>query len=125
MRGSRPRASNPSTTARGRSAESLVARLLEDKGYLIVARNLRVGRDEIDLVALDGVTLVCVEVRARSAGALVHPLESITAAKRRKLRRSASRLATERGARDVRIDVVSVHGDEVEHIEGAIDFSEA
>lgn len=114
----------PSTTARGRAGEALAARYLEDRGYVILARNLRVGRDEVDLVALDGATLVCVEVRARRANSMVHPFESITATKRARLRRSASRHAVERGLRDVRIDVIAVIDGEVDHLVGAVDFSE-
>lgn len=117
-------ADSPSTTARGRAGESLAARYLEDSGYVILARNLRVGRDEVDLVALDGATLVCVEVRARRAGSMVHPFESITAAKRARMRRSASRHAIERSVRDVRIDVIAVIDGQIDHIEGAVDFSE-
>ncbi len=101
-----------------------MARWLEDKGYVIVARNLRVGRDEIDLLALDGATLVCVEVRAWRAGTMVHPLESITAAKRARMRRAAMRHAADRAVRDVRIDVAVVVDGAVEHLEGAVDFSE-
>ena len=114
----------PSTTVRGRAGESLAAQFLEDKGYVILARNLRVGRDEVDLVALDGATLVCVEVRARRTGAMVHPFESITATKRARMRRSAARHSIERGVRDVRIDVIAVVDGQIEHLEGAVDFSE-
>ena len=117
-------AASPSTTARGRAGEALAAQYLEDKGYVILARNLRVGRDEVDLVALDGATLVCVEVRARRAGAMVHPFESITAAKRARLRRSASRHSIERGICDARIDVIAVIDGQIDHLEGAVDFSE-
>ena len=116
--------SSQSSTARGRAAEALAATFLEQKGFVILARNHRVGRDEIDLVALDGATLVCVEVRSCRAGAMVHPLETLTYAKRAKMRRSAARLSVERRVADVRVDVVVVVDGVPELIEGAIDFSE-
>jgi putative endonuclease len=113
-----------STTERGRAAETLVAHFLEQHGYVILARNLRVGRGEIDLVALDGQTLVCIEVRSSRSGAMVHPLLSINATKRRRMRTAALKYAAQHRHADMRIDVVSVTGDEIEHLEGAIDFSE-
>lgn len=114
-----------STTARGRAAEARVALYLEQHGYVVVARNVRVGRDEIDVVAYDGATLVCVEVRSSRAGAMVHPLESLTAPKRLRMRRAAMRHAASLGLRDVRIDVVAVVDGVIDHHVGAIDFSES
>jgi putative endonuclease len=50
----------------GESAERLAVNHLEGKGYRIVARNMRMSNTgEIDIVALDGETLVFCEVRAR------------------------------------------------------------
>jgi len=40
------------------------------------------------------------------------------------MRRSASRHAIERSVRDVRIDVIAVIDGQIDHIEGAVDFSE-
>lgn len=113
-----------SSTARGRAAEALVAAHLEQNGYVIVARNLRVGRDEIDLIAFDGATLVCVEVRSCRAGAMVHPLETLTPAKLFRMRRSARRHAAVRGVADTRIDVVAVVDGVIDHHVGAVDFSD-
>ncbi len=113
-----------STTARGRRGESLAAAWLESQGYIILARNLRVGRDEIDILALDGETMVAVEVRAHRRSAMVHPLESLTATKRARLRRSAVRHAMDRNQQSVRIDVVTVTDGEIDHIPNAVDFSE-
>lgn len=117
-------ASPPSSTARGRAAEALVASHLEQKGYVVVDRNLRVGRDEIDLIAFDGATLVCVEVRSCRAGAMVHPLETLTPAKCSRMRRAAVRHAARRGVIDARIDVVAVVDGVIDHHVGAVDFSE-
>lgn len=53
----------------GDSAERAVAVALVAAGWIILARNVRVGRDEVDLVALDPgdpPTLVMVEVRSRT-----------------------------------------------------------
>ncbi len=53
---------------RGARGEAIAALWLEARGYTIVARNLRRGRREIDLVAARGATLVAVEVKWRQAG---------------------------------------------------------
>lgn len=62
----------------GSFGERLAAHHLEAAGYTILARNLRIGRHEIDLLARDGTTLVFVEVRTRrgSAGLAAESLEA-------------------------------------------------
>lgn len=56
---------------RGRLGENAAAKHLEKAGMKIVARNYRSGRDEIDIVALDGQSLVFVEVKTRAPDAMV------------------------------------------------------
>ena len=55
------------------------------RGLVIVARNFRTRRGEIDLIARDGTTLVFVEVRMRRSAAFGGAAASITAAKRSRL----------------------------------------
>jgi putative endonuclease len=75
---------------RGAAAEALAAEFLEAWGLTIVARNYRCRGGEIDLIARDGETLIFVEVRLRSDSAFGGAAESITAAKRRRLRFAAA-----------------------------------
>jgi putative endonuclease len=91
-------------------------------------RNLRVGRDEIDLLVQKDELVAIVEVRLRGAGAYEGPLASVDKKKRDKLVRAAERLWRERWSKDpnaprLRFDVVGVRIDErgthVEHIAGA------
>lgn len=49
----------------GKNGEDFAVDFLEGKGYKIIARNWRSGNLEIDIVALDGDTLVFVEVKTR------------------------------------------------------------
>ena len=74
---------------RGSQAEAHAARYLEAQGLQIVQRNYSCRYGEIDLIARDGVTLVFVEVRARSSNAFGGAAASITASKREKLTRTA------------------------------------
>ena len=51
----------------GNRGESLAAKYLEEKGYKILERNFRSGRNEIDIVAEDGDSIVFVEVKTTSS----------------------------------------------------------
>jgi putative endonuclease len=59
----------------GRRGEDLVARRLRAAGWRIIARNCRVKevRGEIDVIAMDGDTLVVVEVKTMRTGARSGP----------------------------------------------------
>jgi|SRR5688572_14791565 len=79
----------------GREGERIAARELERRGWRIVARNARVQgiRGELDVIALDGETLVVVEVKTGRACARSGPismLEMVGPAKQRKLRTLAA-----------------------------------
>ena len=51
----------------GNRGESIVASYLKEKGYKILERNFRSGRNEIDVVAEDGNSIVFVEVKTTSS----------------------------------------------------------
>lgn len=109
----------------GREVEARVGAALEARGYIVLERNARVGRDEIDLLALDGATLVLVEVRARRNAPWSEAMATVRGAKVRRMRRAALALLAARGApTELRIDVIAVGTDGVELIENAVDFSE-
>ncbi len=112
-------------TSVGRAVEQRVSDALEARGYIVIGRNRRVGRDEIDVLALDGATLVLVEVRARVNAPLEEALATVRGAKVKRLKRAALALMAEKEEqREVRIDVVAVGTNGVDVIENAIDFTE-
>ena len=47
----------------GKFGEDTAVKLLEYKGYRILARNFRLKSGELDIVALDGLTIVFIEVK--------------------------------------------------------------
>lgn len=115
------------TTSRatiGRHGEDIAARYLVDAGYVLVDRNWRGTRGELDIVARDGDEIVVVEVKTRSGLGFGHPAEAITAAKLARLKRLAGQWLGEHSPRaaSVRIDVLAVilapSGARVEHITG-------
>lgn len=96
---------------RGREAERLAERHLTARGHQLLARNLRVGRDEIDLVMLapDRNTLVIVEVKSSRSGFPV-AAQRLDQRKRHRVARVTRKLETlglARG-RPLRIDAVLV-----------------
>jgi putative endonuclease len=73
----------------GRRGEDLVARGLQAAGWRIIARNCRVKevRGEIDVIAMDGDTLVVVEVKTMRTGAARGPETPAAMVRRRKQRK--------------------------------------
>jgi putative endonuclease len=116
----------------GRAAESLVAARLAESSWEIVERNARTRFGELDIVALDGDTLVFVEVKAGREGSALGPERPILGVNHRKQQR-VRRLATAwMGERrdapyyaEIRFDAVGVTFDcagravDVEHVKGA------
>ena len=124
-----PRSRSALAFERGRRAELAVADYLSAHGFGLIARNLHVGRLELDLVARRGGLVVVVEVRTRGPGSFQGPFESITPVKRARLVRAVERLWRDRLAampvvERVRIDAAAVTFDRgqtrVEYIAGAI-----
>jgi len=95
----------------GASGERIAALLLEQAGARIIARNWHCRGGELDLVALDSDTLVCVEVRVRTGMAHGSAAESVVGVKtKRVLHAVAIFIGThpEHADRLVRIDVVAI-----------------
>jgi putative endonuclease len=84
----RLRAGSP-TQRQGRAVENRACRYLAAQGLRVLACNLRCRAGEIDLVALDGETLVFVEVRVRHDARFGGPLASVNRSKQARLVRAA------------------------------------
>lgn len=79
----------------GDAAEQLVVDRLVAGGWRILGRQVRVGRAELDIVAIDQVSpqrLVIVEVRARANRTFGSAEETVDMRKRIRLRRAAQAL---------------------------------
>jgi putative endonuclease len=116
----------------GRRAEDLVAEHLLGAGWTLVERNARTRFGELDVVALDGRTLVFVEVKAGRQGSASGPERPVLGVHRRKqlrIRRLATAWMGERRNLPhyaaIRFDAVGVTFDDAgrvadyEHIENA------
>jgi putative endonuclease len=98
------------TTDLGARGEEIAAAYLSDLGFRVLDRNWRCREGELDLVARDGDALVFCEVKTRRGTGFGHPVEAVTATKRRRLRRLAQRWldAHDEHAPDLRFDVIGV-----------------
>lgn len=93
----------------GRAGEALVAEWLERKGWRMVARNVRAGHKELDIVAMDGDELVIVEVRSRTVGIMQPPELSVGPRKIKRLISASKQYVGATGFRgNWRIDVAAV-----------------
>lgn len=72
------------TTQAGRRGEDLACRHLESQGLALLERNYRCRAGEIDLVMLEGATLVLVEVRSRTSAAHGSAAATVGARKQRR-----------------------------------------
>jgi putative endonuclease len=111
----------------GQAAEQLAADHLARLGYEIVARNHRTRFGEIDIVALDGETLVFAEVKARRGPG--RAWDNLHERKQRQVRKMAAAFlaeVTERPrSKELRFDAIGVTVDaagglvSLDHLEGA------
>lgn len=101
--------------------EDLAANFLTDQGYRVVKRNWRTKFGELDAVAMDGSTLVFVEVKTRTTSAFAAPELAVGYRKQVQIRRLAEAyLSICRPEYDTcRFDVVAVDERGVRHIPGA------
>lgn len=96
--------------ALGRRGEGIVACALHRRGMIVVERNFRTRRGEIDLIALAGDTLVFVEVKTRRSLRYGAPQEAITPWKSMRIRAAAEEFLLRSGRLDrpCRFDAASV-----------------
>ena len=107
--------------ALGARGEDAVASWYVDRGYEVVVRNWRCRDGELDLVVRDGRAFVFCEVKTRTSDAFGLPVEAVNRAKQERLRRLAAKWLLDAPVRprEIRFDVASVMGDQIEVLEGA------
>lgn len=114
-----------STKILGDKGEELATKYLIRQGYVILDRNWRWQRAELDIVCMDKQSLVIVEVRTRSYNNLGEPEESITVAKEEILMDAARQYALNINHEwEVRIDIIAIiynkRSYQLRHIKDAI-----
>ncbi len=112
----------------GRWGEKQAEHFLKKAGCKILGSRVRVGRrDELDLIARTGETMVFVEVKTRKNEKQGRPASFVNRQKRRNLSRAAVRFLKKRKLRPpyIRFDIVEVIGEpgggppEIRHLPNA------
>lgn len=113
--------------------EDIAAKLLKDKGYSVIGRQVRpdARNDEIDIIARKGKVLVFVEVKTRKDERFGRPATAVNQRKRQALCRGAASFLRHGNYPDFcyRFDIIEVVGSRlspetpiVRHIEDAFRF---
>ncbi len=115
----------------GERGEAIAARYLRRRRFRIIGRGVRTGLGELDLVAVDGRTVVFVEVKTRHSDEQGHPAEAVDLPKQRRLTVLATAYLKRHGLLNhaARFDVVAVtwpdgRRPKVEHIRNAFEAVE-
>lgn len=108
----------------GQKGEDLATEHLKKKGYRILKRNWRSGRNEVDIIAENNEYIVFVEVKTRSEDFLMDPVTAVTKEKQRILIYLAdSYIRWYNISKECRFDVIRVikkeDDFEIDHIENA------
>jgi len=106
----------------GKTAEKAAERYLNARGLTTLTKNYSCRQGEIDLIMDDASTVVFVEVRYRKNAAYGSPLETVTAAKQKKLLIAAKHYLSENKLIEntqARFDVIGICGDQYEWVKSA------
>lgn len=109
----------------GRWGETVAAYFMEQRGYRVLACNVRTGRGEIDLVALheQAGMLVFVEVKTRSNTSFGLPEEAVDTRKVEHVFRAAEAYLQEHpdlAEKEWRMDVIAIQGKPGDRVEDVI-----
>ena len=110
----------------GKAGEDKAALYLQQSGYIILERNWRLGRLELDLICRKEEILVIVEVKTRRTPE-EHPEELLNLQKRWHLRCAADAYVKAKQLQlEVRFDLIVLTGGEleIEHIVDAVQIFE-
>ena len=97
----------------GKWGEDEAALYLEDQGYVIIDRDWKIGRRDLDIIAAspDGSMLVIVEVKTRTDEEYQQPEEAVTRGKMKNLAIAANAYVKECNVdKELRFDVISIVG---------------
>jgi len=106
----------------GKKGEGIAAKALEEAGMSVIARNFRWRRGEIDIIALDGETVVFAEVKTCTAFGMESLTHSVNARKQQRIIETAKYFLGANRQYDckaIRFDVVFIGKKAVTHLASA------
>jgi putative endonuclease len=93
----------------GKQGEELATAYLAKKGYLIISRNYRYLKAEIDIIAQIGNTIAIIEVKSRSSAYFENIAETVSKKKIGLLLSATDNfINTNKLDRDVRFDIITI-----------------
>ena len=107
---------------KGQAGEESAALLLEKKGMKVLEKNFRSRTGEVDIIAMDGETLVFVEVKTWSVYGIDALEQAVNAKKKRKIIETSKyflSLHREYRYMAIRFDVIFISPDEITHLASA------
>ena len=107
---------------KGRAGEAAAVFLLKEKGMQILAKNFRSRRGEVDIIALDGETIVFAEVKSWSTYGIDALEQAINAKKQRKIIETSKyflSLHREYRYMAIRFDVIFISPGGITHLASA------
>lgn len=98
------------TRQAGDSGEDLACKFLKKNGYKILKRNFNIRGGEIDVIAMDGQSLVFIEVKTRYGKEYGYAREAVTPWKLKYLQKAALFyiVKTKWGGKPYRFDLVAI-----------------
>ena len=105
----------------GRNGEKLAEKYLKKQKYKILEKNYKTHLGEIDIIALDGNTVVFVEVKTRTDESFGRPADAVTKIKRNKYFKVATEYLLKKSwlEKECRFDVIEILNGEINHIKSA------
>ena len=101
---------------KGAEYEEVASEYLKGLGYRILGRNYQCRSGEIDIVALDGDTLVFVEVKGGISSEFGHPVERFDKRKLSRIVECAYSFMEREGlGLPFRVDLIVIFNGEIEH----------
>lgn len=109
---------------KGKEGEDQAAKMLQDKGYILLERNWRFKKGEIDIIAQQNNIIVFAEVKTRSTEKFGYPEFSVTAKKQKLLAATAEAYLYEKQLdNEIRFDIITIISNnttnEIRHFEDA------
>lgn len=108
----------------GRQGELIACTHLQKNGYLILERNWRFGREEIDIIAEKDDLTVFVEVKTRRTDFTGDPVMAVTEGKRKIIIRTANEYVLSKNIeKESRFDIIGIvlnnKETRIDHVEDA------
>lgn len=107
----------------GKLGEDIAVKYLERKGYMVLTRNYRFGKVELDIICEYQKEVIFVEVKTRTSDVMAYPERAVGKTKQRNIRLAAENFVEENQITlPARFDIIAVvKGEkfEIEHIEDA------